>query len=110
MEQNKIPTTEELFNKYKEHVALTEGHYDYLIEKEEFKTALIEFAKYHVERALKEANKKATMDIIYRDEAYTNEYNQKYVSAHDVERGGEYGNITVNDSSILNSYPLDLIK
>ena len=79
------------------------------INQEEY-SAMIEFAKYHVERALKEANKKATMDIIYRDEAYTNEYNQKYVSAHDVERGGEYGNITVNDSSILNSYPLDLIK
>ena len=68
MEQNKIPTTEELFNKYKEHVALTEGHYDYLIEKEEFKTALIEFAKYHVERALKEAVKRHRETQTYEPE------------------------------------------
>lgn len=48
-------TAEELFNNYKNYTALTEGHYEYLVDEEDFKEALIEFAKYHVQEALKEA-------------------------------------------------------
>lgn len=73
--------------------------------------AMIEFAKYHVQKALKAASKNATMKVEYDDEAYqeSNEYGQSYVSAHEVEKGGEYGGITIEAESILASYSLDNI-
>jgi len=53
---SKIPTTEEYFKEYSDNVSLAEGYYDYLVEKDSFKEAMIKFAKLHVEEALKEAN------------------------------------------------------
>lgn len=105
-------TAEELFNNYKNYTALTEGHYEYLVDEEGFKEALIEFAKYHVQEALKEASKKATMKVEYPDECYqgSNEYGQTYVCAHDVEHVGEYGGISIEEDSILNCYTLENIK
>jgi hypothetical protein len=50
---NKIPTIEEFFNNYSDNVSLSEGHYDYLVEKDSFKEAMIEFAKLHVENFAK---------------------------------------------------------
>jgi hypothetical protein len=50
-----IPTTEEFFKKYSDNTSLSEGHYDYLVEKDSFKEAMIEFAKLHVEAALNAA-------------------------------------------------------
>lgn len=47
-------TTEELFNEYKHYTALTEGYYDYLVDEEDFKEALIDFARYHVNMAVSE--------------------------------------------------------
>jgi hypothetical protein len=54
--------------------------------------AMIEFAKLHVEAALKEASKKAQI---------------KYEYSGNV---GEYCDEFVDINSILNSYPLDKIK
>lgn len=85
-------TAEELFNKYKEHTALTEGHYDYLVDEEDFKEALVEFAKYHVEQALKEASEKA--NII--DEYIGGGLNIELKS--------------IDKDSIINAYSLENIK
>jgi hypothetical protein len=63
--ENKIPTAEELFKYYADHTALSEGHYDYLVNKEDFIEALQKFAKLHVEQALKEASEDANMDSDY---------------------------------------------
>lgn len=48
-----IPTIEEFFNKYSNLYQFEEGSPEYLIDKEDFKNALIEFTKLHVGKALK---------------------------------------------------------
>jgi len=94
---SKIPTAEEFFKKYSDNTSLAEGHYDYLVEKDSFKEAMIEFAKLHVEEALKEASEKAKTDYEYLGES------------------GEFEDIPVYEyfvdkDSILNAYPLENIK
>lgn len=81
-------TAEELFNKYKTYTALSGGYYEYLIDDEGFKEALIEFAKYHVEQSLKEA-----LDSIPCLGSSTD-----IASYEEVE------------SAVLSSYPLEKIK
>ena len=78
-------TTEEFFKHYSSHTALTEGHYDYLIDKEGFKEAMIKFTQFHVKEALKAAYE----NIEYTEENSSVPY--------------------VIEESILNAYPLDKI-
>jgi hypothetical protein len=49
-------TAEEYFKKYAMYCVFEESSPEYLVDKEDFKEAMIEFAKLHVE-ALKGANK-----------------------------------------------------
>ena len=79
-------TTEEFFKHYSSHTALTEDHYNYLVDEEAFKEAMIEFAEYHVKEALKAAYE----NIEYTEENSSVPY--------------------VIEDSILNAYPLDKIK
>ena len=81
----KIPTAKELFDKMLE------------INDECTSTEMmIEFAKLHVEQALKEASENAKVQNIY----------PKYVlNEHD-----EFEYFIVNKDSILNSYPLENVK
>lgn len=53
---NKIPNTEDFFKKYSDNIHLAECCYDYLVEKDSFKKAMIEFAKLHVTKALTSAH------------------------------------------------------
>jgi len=82
----KLPTAEELI--------LKTGSYEFwdnfYVVKEEIKDAMIEFAKLHVEAALKKASKKAEI----------------------IDVGIDYAimEFVVDKSSILNSYPLENIK
>ena len=80
MENKIIPTAEEFFRKFK-HTHSPVNHH----------LALIEFAKLHVEQALKEASEKVVLD--YGD----------YLSDGNYER-------IIDRDSILNSYPLSNIK
>lgn len=41
VENNKLIA--ELFKKYSDHIALSEGHYDYLMDENDFKEAVLEF-------------------------------------------------------------------
>ena len=50
-------TTDELFDNYKCYIQLEEGPGEYLVDEEDFKKAMIEFAKYHVQKALESAFK-----------------------------------------------------
>ena len=59
--------------------------------------AMIEFAKMHVQEALKQASEKADADFTYLGDDLK-------------EIGAEYIEVYTIKDSILNAYPLDLIK
>ena len=88
---NKIPTTEELFKKYKILYHFEEGSPEYLIDKEDFKTAIIEHTKLHVKAALEAASEEA-------------------IANHIESWGQRTGEIEIDKDSILNAYPENLIK
>ena len=90
--EERIPTTEELFKKYSSLCQFEEGDSEYLIDKEDFKEAMIEFVKLHVKAALKIASEKVTLT----DFAY--EFLQ------------EGADDAIDKDSILNAYPLDKIN
>lgn len=78
---------------------------------EDVQKAMIDFAKHHVQEALKACSEKASMKVEYPDEySESNEYNQKYINVDDVNRGGEYASITIEQNSILEAYLLTQIK
>lgn len=81
----KIPTAEEILSKQGVTKSPISGLETYL--PSNAKNAMIAFAKLHVEAALKAASEKA---IVHADEGGYSEF--------------------VDESSILNSYPLTLIK
>ena len=92
----KIPTAEEWLLNHKEMSKYDVEDYDeggYLgVNENALYKIMIEFAKLHVEQALKEASKKAQI---------------KYEYSGNV---GEYCDEFVDVNSILNSYPLENIK
>ena len=86
---SKIPTAEEFFEQHIQR-GVNNTHSNYL-------NTAIEFAKIHVEAALKKASEKAVTDYEYAGET------------------GEFDDISVYDyfvdkKSILNAYPLENIK
>lgn len=83
-DNKKIPTAEELFKDYSNLLQFEEGPPEYLVDKEDFISALHEFAKAHVEAALERAAENA--EITY------------------------FGNYIVDKHSILTAYPLENIK
>lgn len=74
--------------------------------------AMIEFAKLHVEAALKEASEN-TYFITRDHDMYNREY-LKYVDIDPNDTEGDTfcygGSIVINEDSILNAYPLENIK
>jgi len=72
---------------------------------------VVEFAKLHVEAALKAAAEKVTMELTYpHPYEDSNEQGLTYANADEISRGGEYGSVEVEKYSILNAYPLENIK
>ena len=53
---------EEFFKEYADLIQHEEGDTEYLVDKESFIEAMIEFAKLHVEAALKVASEKAKVE------------------------------------------------
>lgn len=92
----------EIFKKYSDNTALSEGHYAYMIDEESFIDACKILISFHVTAALKEAFLNSEMRVSEND---TNEY-PSFVSNYD----DGYVTITVSKDSILNAYPLTLIK
>jgi hypothetical protein len=88
---NNLPTAEEFLNSnsLKGHVAMDSVNEDDIV------TDMIEFAKLHVEAALKAAAEKARVCN---------------VDDHDPLTGQEFISSEVVKDSILNAYPLNLIK
>lgn len=83
-----IPTAEEFYNDN-----LSGGYWGNSLASLELKNALIEFAKLHVEAALKSASQKAIINTESRSDGY---------ETWDVE--------VVDEDSILSAYPLNNIK
>lgn len=89
-------TTEEFFKKYSDNTSLSEGHYDYLVEKDSFREAMIEFAKLHVEAALKEALE--SIPCLGSSSDNLHPWFHPPATYEEVE------------DAVLNAYPLTLIK
>ena len=81
-----IPTASKLFEEYSWSSYLEDGGYATCIDIEDFEKALIDFAKLHVQAALKAASE----NLEYTEEDSSVPY--------------------VVESSILNAYPLENIK
>ena len=64
--------------------------------------AMIEFAKLHVEQALEAAFNNSEMRVSENDTSETPSFTDNYDDG--------YVTITVSKNSIINAYPLDLIK
>ena len=56
-------TIDKLWEDYSSFTSLNEGHYDYLIDKTDFKECMLQFAKYHITKALKQATINANEDL-----------------------------------------------
>lgn len=82
-----IPTTDEMFKEYSE-LCQFEEFTEYLVDKEDFKQALIEFAKLHVEAALNQACESA---VLGKEGAFGTYWNR--------------GDLVLDKESVLNCYP-----
>jgi len=98
----KIPTAEEIILKHCNTKTNDYGTFFSSISDIQCRNAMIEFAKLHVEQALKEASESRCINM----------YNKTWF-AQSLEAGTKVldrVNITVDKDSILNSYSLDNIK
>ena len=86
-----MKTAEEFLKNFNEE----ENNIDKLYYDSYVKKAMIKFAKMHVQEALKQASEKATVTPIDHEE---------------ISEGSFRPIWGVDDESILNAYPLDLIK
>lgn len=82
-------TIRQIFAKHSNLTSLSEGDYDYMMDEEDFTNAAKELIEYHVKAALLQISEKS------KDWA-------------DASNGYSYR--PISEDSILNSYPLDLIK
>ena len=82
-----------------------EKHYyiDRIITYDDYIKAMIEFAKMHVQEALKQASEKAYAQG--KGSTLTTKRSNFYYTY-----AGHIGKIEMNKESILNAYPLDLIE
>lgn len=94
MENKIIPTAEECFNNFVDFEICPLKGYTSKQLTNDTKLAMIEFAKLHVESALREASDKVTCSEEYQYD----EYDNAILIAK------------INRDSILNSYPLENIK
>ena len=88
-----MKTAEEFLKNFNEE----ENNIDKLYYDSYVKKAMIKFAKMHVQEALKQASEKADADFTYLGDDLK-------------EIGAEYIEVYIIKDSILNAYPLDLIK
>jgi hypothetical protein len=96
--ETKLPTAEEMLNR------------DYISTKENAIKCMIEFAKLHVEAALKEASEKATWQNESFDTYFGDLRNFDFIDTDGAGDPSTGHNVFVNKDSILNSYSLEKIK
>lgn len=107
---SKIPSAEDFFKKYRNLYQFEEGSPEYLIDGEDFQTAMIEYAKIHVEAALKEASNKALIQYGYDEEGNSLAKNPVYDDDYKYDNFDSYPTMEIQKQSILNAYPMYNIK
>ncbi len=106
--ENNIPTVHDLILKKVQYPKLMD--YNTCIPVCDVKELMIEFAKLHVEAALKKASENAKWDSISNDIGFGGSAGYDFI---DTDYAGDPCTgykISVNKDSILNAYPLDKIK
>lgn len=105
---NHISLVDDYFKKYANLYQFEEKNYEYLIDKEDYKSTMIEFAKLHVEAALELAAKQANLKGIT---AHNNGAPDKTEdSVYVVDQNGPDYIYEVNKESIINAYSKSNIK
>lgn len=114
VKEYRLPTAEEFYLKTMFPVSFENKHdevklwFETAENAKESVNTMIEFAKLHVEAALKEASEKAIVNVFPTDEEQW-EHVPEIITSEDLEDNeGIY--LIVDKDSILNSYPLDKIK
>lgn len=92
-------TIKQIFAKHSNLTSLSEGNYGYMMDEEDFANAAKELIVYHVKAALLQASKKSKVRVTSELDYDDNERAKRHIDYFEV-----------NEKSILNSYPLDLIK
>lgn len=87
----KIPTAEEQFKMYSNLYQFEEGPSEYLVDKEDFVTAVIEFAKLH---------RKAILEVALKEVDFNWDGDELVFNTH---------GLIIDKNSILNAYPESLI-
>ncbi len=94
-------TIRQIFAKHSNLTSLSEGNYGYFMDKEDFTNAAKELIEYHVTQALEKISK----DIPYKELTVDwNTFDHSGMLLLDDDGIEDF------EKSILNSYPLDLIK
>lgn len=102
MENNKIPTTEDFFEK--NYIVTTDDERSFkCIDEESFKESMLEFAKLHVQEALKAASENVDADFEPMGWLAELHFDNPFIAGKDYEIG-------ISRKSILDVYPLDKIK
>jgi len=87
-------TIQQIFEKHSNFTALEEGNYGYMMDEEDFTNAAKELIEYHVKAALLQASEQVTTKL--KEDVQELSMNDEWTE--------------IDKDSILNSYPLDLIK
>jgi len=107
---NNIPTAEQWLSNHKDLSMYDVEAYDeggYLgVDRRALYNIMTEFAKFHVEAALKAASEKAMLKVVNTEEFRDIEEGEDLVESY--ECGSDVIHISIN--SILNAYNINLIK
>lgn len=102
---DKIPTAESFNFKYRYKIG---KRLSGTLHREEEFEMMIEFAKLHVEAALKKASENAQINVIPTDEEQWENIPEVITSDDIIDNEGIM--LEIDEKSILNAYPLDNIK
>ena len=87
-------TVQQIFKKHANLTSLVEGDYEYMMDEEDFTNAAKELIEYHIKAALLKASEQVTTKL--KKDVQELSMNDEWTE--------------IDKDSILNSYPLSLIK
>jgi len=87
-------TIRKIFKKHSNLTSLAEGESDYMMDEEDFTNAAKELIEYHVIQALKQASEQVTTKL--KEDVQELSMNDEWTE--------------IDKDSILNSYPLTIVK
>lgn len=96
-------TIRQVFTKHSNLTSLSDGDYEHMMDEEDFTNAAKELIEYHVKEALLQASESADANVTFLN--WLAEHNESLP----FEEGTDY-EVSVINSSILDSYDLNLIK